>query len=519
MVVQEQVVVHQGPSQLLHYNEKYQVLICVKCEYAIQPSALSRHLKDIHQIYRGARRPYVDYARGLTLASKAVVPSNEDFPIPYLALYKGYRCEARGCSYLCLSAKRMEMHWPAVHHCKGEPARDWSRVPLQSFFRGTMLRYFAGPRSLPPGYAIKFPERVSLSGQLGKSTSYSAAKDALRHAYQLDELDATILEHYFSTSHKCFIINSGALHVWLSVVPQLALEYDFILYGILAFAAQHMCLLDHPRRSEIVVRQFVHKDIAFPALRNAIDHANAGSAEAILVFAHLLTIMSLGGESVGSQMERQEHLLLVRSTDADNRLIVPQWLALLRSACPVLTPFADTLSTGRLKAIATEWHRSPVEPWEGHPCYRRFLSYIPKDGSWDDHAISVFRHSAEALVMASMVSDEEVDASEAGSPFEQSFSILSKFPMRVGDEFLVMLSLNHPAALIIMGWYCALLKRLDHKWFFMGRVEQMYSQIELTLEPRWRPCLKGASAIVQSYNPIPLDEKFFSTSGGLLIEA
>ncbi|KAH8168969.1 hypothetical protein LIA77_11095 [Sarocladium implicatum] len=516
MSLQQQIVLsHSSPSELLHYNEKYQVLICIKCEYAIQPSALSRHLKDIHQIYRGARRPYVDYARGLTLATRAVVPSIDDFPIPYLALYKGYRCEARGCDYLCLSAKRMEMHWPAAHNCKGEAARDWSRVPLQSFFRGTMLRYFAGPRSLPPGHNMNLPK----CGERFWKPSNISVQDALRVAYQLDELDALILEHYFSDSHKCFLINSDAEHAWLSTVPQIALKYDFVLYGILAFAAQHMCVVKHKRQSEIAIRQLTHKDIAFPALRNTIDNTDAGSAEAILAFSHLLTIMSLGSEAGYPRVDKADHLMLVRSADAQDRLVVPQWLALLRSSCPILRPFADSLMRGKLGAVAADLHRDPVGSWESHPCYQRFLSYIPHDGSWDDHTISVFRSSAQALVMAAMISDEEVAASVAGSPFEQGFSLLSKFSMRVKDDFFVLLSMNHPAALIIMGWYCALLKRVDHKWFLMGRVEQMYSDIELTLGPRWRPCLEGALAFMDYHNPMPQHESLFSSLDACLVKS
>lgn len=40
------------PAQLLHYLPTYKVIVCMSCEYAVQPSAVASHLKDIHNIER-----------------------------------------------------------------------------------------------------------------------------------------------------------------------------------------------------------------------------------------------------------------------------------------------------------------------------------------------------------------------------------------------------------------------------------------------------------------------------------
>lgn len=140
------------PHELLQYLSRYKVVVCTSCQYAVQPSAISRHLKDIHHIIRSHRRPFMQYVSTLDLDEpEQVIQStngSQEFPIPHLPVQEGLMCEYEGCSHLCASTKRMQSHWSAVHGRQGEPILDWRSVPLQTFFKGNLLRYFTsvGPR-------------------------------------------------------------------------------------------------------------------------------------------------------------------------------------------------------------------------------------------------------------------------------------------------------------------------------------------------------------------------------------
>lgn len=146
------------PQELLYFNKRYQVIICTSCQYAIQPTALDRHLKEIHALQRHRRQPYTDYASRLPLKQPSELlgtrlgtrPSislgeNEEFPVPGLPVISGLQCLDPGCGHLCVSVKRMQSHWKAEHHKSGCAALDWQSVPLQTFFRGNLLRYFTHP--------------------------------------------------------------------------------------------------------------------------------------------------------------------------------------------------------------------------------------------------------------------------------------------------------------------------------------------------------------------------------------
>lgn len=133
-----------GPAELLLYLDAYKVVVCTSCKYAVQPNAISGHLKDIHHIHHSRRRPFMQYVSKLDLVSPEVVLKTEilQFPVPGLSVHQGLRCENDGCYHLCASEKRMKSHWYAVHGRPGRAFVDWRPAPLQTFFRGNLLRYF-----------------------------------------------------------------------------------------------------------------------------------------------------------------------------------------------------------------------------------------------------------------------------------------------------------------------------------------------------------------------------------------
>jgi hypothetical protein len=143
------------PQDLLQYIPDYRVVICVSCRYAVQPNAISRHLKEIHQILRSNRRPFMQYVAKLHLDEPEIVIQSKvhKFPIPLLPVLDGLACKHRGCHHLCASVKRMKSHWVSTHGRLGQELFDWNHAPLQTFFRGNLLRYFT--KSPPDIYCPK----------------------------------------------------------------------------------------------------------------------------------------------------------------------------------------------------------------------------------------------------------------------------------------------------------------------------------------------------------------------------
>ncbi|KAL4773569.1 hypothetical protein BDW60DRAFT_26978 [Aspergillus nidulans var. acristatus] len=130
-----------GPRKILEYDGRYGVLICHECRYAIQKSALQSHLLR-HKIYRADRQQLVALINELDLLEPddVLLPPPESPPVDGLPVIAGYRCTAPGCANLCASLKRMKGHWRESH---GLADASLARpAKLQTFFRGTKIRYF-----------------------------------------------------------------------------------------------------------------------------------------------------------------------------------------------------------------------------------------------------------------------------------------------------------------------------------------------------------------------------------------
>lgn len=143
--------VRLGPDGLLEYNASHGVLICRECQYAIQKGALQRHLLG-HRIYRKRRQHLLSSIAQLHLFEPHDVPlpAPASPPIESLPIISGYRCAEAGCGHLCASSKRMRRHLSEVHGHTDPPNSSslFGPAKLQTFFRGTKLKYFEV--TLPP---------------------------------------------------------------------------------------------------------------------------------------------------------------------------------------------------------------------------------------------------------------------------------------------------------------------------------------------------------------------------------
>ncbi|KAJ5601791.1 hypothetical protein N7510_011325 [Penicillium lagena] len=461
------------PEKLLHYCPAHQVLICTTCHYAVQPAAIPRHLKDIHHIRSNQRRPFITYAKTLKLKSPEEVRSIQpkEFPLPYLPLEQGWCCEAQGCGYLCASTKRMETHWSAQHGRKGYSNVDWSATPLQSFFRGNMLRYFTNTYS---------------STKLGGNEAKISGKHnrRIRERYNLDPIDVKILDHYFSSSYKSFVTNETTETIWLDVVPDLAYNNPFLLRGILACTALHMAYLNRPQRQTYTLRACAHQDAALPEFRYAINHPDEKNCDAIMSFAYLLIIYSFATDSENTT----NSFLIVDETheNADKpELILPQWLHFIRAGCSMLCDVWDRIQSGPASALASAWEEQFDVGNDNLPYLDYFVSLVPSDGSWSDESTKIYKSAAHALATSFAYIERAKSKANVNM-----WNVLAVWPMRVEVAFISLLSERHPGALILLAYYCVILKDMEDCWYFEGRPVKLLASIADVLDARWCPYIQ-----------------------------
>ncbi|KAH8650954.1 hypothetical protein BGZ60DRAFT_508925 [Tricladium varicosporioides] len=305
-------------ENLLHYMPQHKVLICKECRYAIQPSAISRHLKDLHHIYRSERKELLEYAKGLPLADprEVILPLPHEPLINLLPTESGLACLAEGCAHLCVTVKRMKSHWVTAHQGIVGIVLQWRPVTLQTLFRGNQLRYFI-VNSTP---LVKLEQCLST-----KSSPSSPLETPLPEDWTPQ--DVTLLKHFRASTYHTLGRRNESRYLWRNTIVLMSIEYEFLKHGILACSALHLAHLKPSSRRSYHIVAAMHQDLALPLFRSAIEQTTMENCNAILAFSQLLIVLCYASEAT------DEDLLFVRGKKDSG---LPDWLRIIRGSCAIL---------------------------------------------------------------------------------------------------------------------------------------------------------------------------------------
>ncbi|KAJ5823726.1 transcriptional regulator family: Fungal Specific TF, partial [Penicillium robsamsonii] len=103
------------------------------------------------------------------------------------------------------------------------------------------------------------------------------------------------LMHKFSTETYKSLCSSESEHfVWQIAIPRLALQYDFLMNGILALGALHIAATIEPPESLVYIDiALQYHNLTFAPYRAAVDHINPMNCEAALAQSIVTTVLGI----------------------------------------------------------------------------------------------------------------------------------------------------------------------------------------------------------------------------------
>ncbi|KAH7350232.1 hypothetical protein BKA66DRAFT_431542 [Pyrenochaeta sp. MPI-SDFR-AT-0127] len=234
-----------GPRDLLEYDETHHVLICRECQYAIQKSALKSHLLR-HKIYRNERQRLLSSIAQLDLFEPHHVPlpSSECPPFDTLPIISGFRCTVAGCGTLYASPKRIRRHQIEFHELDGSVHSGSLARPvhLQTFFRGTKIRYFEVTFS-----GTAFGEQthdVDITTVLPAGLLPLLPQNSSKTSPANFNLETLAYFHHFTTSTSLTLPSVVFTHpdsqYWQPKIVHHALQWRWLMCGVLAISAYHL---------------------------------------------------------------------------------------------------------------------------------------------------------------------------------------------------------------------------------------------------------------------------------------
>ena len=263
-------------GDLLEYNPKYSLLICRECQYAIQKNALESHLLR-HKIYRGDRQHLLSSIAQLDLLepNQVPLPSPSSPPVDNLPILSSLRCTAPGCRHLAISSKCIKRHWREAHSSVSLPSSFARPVKLQTFFRGIKVRYFevASPLALLVN-TDDDGDKLNDIGEEREEQNHNAIKAtptppsprmlaSPEPAHKLSpahfNLETLTYFHHFTTVVSLTLPGARTLQstkqYWQKLVPSLALSQRWLMCGLLALSTHHLALLADDTMTKRVHRE------------------------------------------------------------------------------------------------------------------------------------------------------------------------------------------------------------------------------------------------------------------------
>ncbi|KAL6237531.1 hypothetical protein BDW75DRAFT_78932 [Aspergillus navahoensis] len=453
-----------GPRQILEYDGRYGVLICHECRYAIQKSALQSHLLR-HKIYRTDRQQLVALISELDLLEPDDVPlpPAQSPPVDGLPVIAGYRCTAPGCANLCASLKRMKGHWRESH---GLADASLARpAKLQTFFRGTKIRYFEVTPTTEDEVGDEDEDEansehgeadedaameVQGDGNYRQSTTPTTPPNPTQPSVNVD-LETLSYFHHFTSATILTLPNpqgpqSAAPYWQENVVPQ-ALRQQWLMCGLLALSACHLAAFPDNATAQ---QQHRNQASRFSAeFRTGCEETTATAAEEL--------------REIATQIEcllRCAHWALAESS-SDQRIMpepgVPEHLR-----C-IMTTIQGTISHAAPHNPETPSYATRILRWNSPDTGNSVLAEIRKRlRDLPSRMANTFgkpENIQDVFVLLSAVASlgECCDTSFASEEVGLAWWGMAAWWTRVPLHFQELVALHDPAALVVVAHWAALM--------------------------------------------------------------
>jgi hypothetical protein len=291
----------------------------------------------------------------------------------------------------------------------------------------------------------------------------------------LDVIDLELLHHYTTVTYKTLPSGAAAdqYELWQIQVVQLGFHHKFLLRGILAVAARHLCYLEPMRQEVLMLRASTHQSIAVRSFHHALNRVDSSNCVAIFAFSCIVVALAFarpknpGG--MGLQKEIFDWFHMVRGC---NSVLQTQWEIVSRS---FLGPL---VKKGMLHETAVS-HTIRDSEWVTRLLRLCASENLAQDREASNACALAIHELLNAYAQVSILTERKQDF----------VPIIFVWAVAIPQSYLLLLQDRKPEAMVIMAYYSVLLQRVNDQWYMRGWARFLVEQIETTLGEEWQPWL------------------------------
>jgi Fungal specific transcription factor domain len=283
--------------------------------------------------------------------------------------------------------------------------------------------------------------------------------------------------HHFSIS-TCYTLASEPMlkNLWKVNVPILALQYPFVMHGILAVSALHLA---HFQRSNQTKRDLYtlqasrqHQKGLLTA-NGMLANITQENCAALHIFTLLTTIYALG-----SPQQSGDLLIVGKSGVAD-------WVTFIRGVSTIINSSIPTLKAGPLGPLLISgmrrWkihHEMMLKDTPDQHQELRHLQQIIEETTPDPEHLRVYTQAVSELRKTYVVVRGNLEPTNKRHYSSDIFIWL----FEVSEEYLMLLRERRQPSLAIFAYFCVVLTQIEENWWTIGWgchiMEQIYDALD-----------------------------------------
>jgi hypothetical protein len=273
------------------------------------------------------------------------------------------------------------------------------------------------------------------------------------------------LLHHYTTSTAYTLSRSPLLQkVWRVKAPQIGFSSPFVLHALLAVSALHMMHLDPARCDYFLSQAQTHHDAAVATVAPIVPSLATENSAALFLFSSLTCIFSCG-----KPRTEDDFLFLEQGRVAD-------WVRFFRGTKAIMDHGGAAVTSGALAPLFV--NRTQIAlPAAGSGTAEDGETYVWGLKQMIRNEVKNPAHQTAYLDALDEMSKSFAAVMGAGEERMVETADVFSWLLGVSDEYLDLLGLETPFALITFAYFCILLKRVEWMWWLRGLSEKLMSEL------------------------------------------
>jgi hypothetical protein len=308
--------------------------------------------------------------------------------------------------------------------------------------------------------------------------------------------DLLLMNHYTRSTCMSFSNVRSIQVIWETVVPEIAADHKFLMHGILALSAFHLCQLRPLDKNKFVALANHHQALALSNFRPVLPSINEDNCKAAVCMAIVLSV--IGISVVSRPRDSGSDSSDLHTSSFTDILGV---FSLTRGVAGVLTPAEVWLEHSPINIMFHNWQLDCYDsihlPEEVQSRFDTLKHEIVPSLVTDVTAnlvvcLAALDQLVEIYKEIQFYSPSSVNSTNepAKHPVELEIGILLKWTTNVPAEFLTLLRQKHTAALIILAHFVITMMSLGDRWFCRNWSENALQMIKEVIDPSGLPWLR-----------------------------